>query len=267
MTDPITEAAVVAAENVPSELLVLGAAAVEGAATWSPSAAERLVEASPASVYQEHAEVICRTWEALPGVPGAAVAAAIRAAAAAVSSVRAVNQVSLVWTGPPTRAVGIRQTRAVVNTIVANATQTLVLVSFASYGVDQLANALATAIDRGVDVSLILETHDDSGGDLTFDAAKAFAVLFGRAHFYRWPRAARQAFFAGSARLHAKCIVADRSTALITSANLTGAGINDNIELGTLIEAGPLPAKLHDHLHLLVEQGTLELIPRSSQSQ
>lgn len=221
MSDPITNAVVVAAENVPEELLALGAASIETAEAWSRLAAENLVQASPASVYQEHAKVICRTWERCPHISGVAIAAAIRAGAAAVASSRSVNRVSLVWTGPPTRALGIRQTRAVVNTIVANATETLVLMSFASYGVDDLAKALSKAVDRGVKVSLILETHDDSGGNLTFDAAKAFSLLIGRANFYRWPVEAREAFFAGSARLHAKCILADRSIALITSANLT----------------------------------------------
>jgi phosphatidylserine/phosphatidylglycerophosphate/cardiolipin synthase-like enzyme len=260
MNDPITAAVLIAAEKVPGDMLALGATAVESATAWSPTAAEHLIRASPASVYQEHTEAICETWEVLPHIPGIAVAAAIRAAAAAVASSRAVNQVSLVWTGPPSRAVGIRQTRAVVNTIVANATTSLLLVSFASYGVDDLAKALSKASDRGVDVSLILESHDDSGGGLTFDASKAFTVLLGRAHFYHWPHDARKAFFSSSARLHAKCIVADRSTALITSANLTGAGINDNIELGTLIEAGSLPATLHQHFLLLIEDGTLQLV-------
>ncbi len=49
-----------------------------------------------------------------------------------------------------------------------------------------------------------------------------------------------------------------QSTALVTSANLTSAGINDNIELGVLIEAGLLPARLQEHLKLLIEDGTLE---------
>ena len=53
-------------------------------------------------------------------------------------------------------------------------------------------------------------------------------------------------------------MIADRSSALITSANLTSAGINDNIELGILVEAGPLPARLHRHIELLTEGGTLE---------
>ncbi len=48
---------------------------------------------------------------------------------------------------------------------------------------------------------------------------------------------------------------------LITSANLTSAGINDNIELGVLMEAGPLPDRLSRHLELLIEAGTLEPVP------
>jgi len=55
-----------------------------------------------------------------------------------------------------------------------------------------------------------------------------------------------------------KCVIADRSSPLITSANLTSAGINDDIELGVLIEAGPLPERLSHHPELLIENGTLE---------
>jgi phosphatidylserine/phosphatidylglycerophosphate/cardiolipin synthase-like enzyme len=184
----------------------------------------------------------------------------VRSAVVAVDAARAVNQVSLVWTGPPTTAVGLRYTRSVLHSLVANARESLVIVSFAGYKVDDLVARLAEAVDRGVTVSLVLETHADSGGDLSVDAAAAFASLAGSVRFYRWPLEAREAVFGPSAKLHAKCVIADRSAALITSANLTSAGINDNIELGVLIEAGPLPAELHDHLDLLVEDGTLTLI-------
>ena len=146
------------------------------------------------------------------------------------------------------------------NTIVANANESLVLVSFASYDVADLTAALAHAIARGVDVTLILETPDDPGGPLEIAPTHPFAPIKDTASFYHWPLEAREAFFASTARLHAKCVIADRSTALITSANLTSAGINDNIELGILIEAGPLPARLQEHLELLIEDGTLEEI-------
>lgn len=258
--DSVIAASVEAAQHVPAELLLLGAAAVERYGAWSTAACDALVEASPAAAYQQHLEVVARAWATSPDVPGVAVAAALRAAAAAVEAARAVNQVSLVWTGPPTQALGFRSTRAVLSTIIADATESLILVSFASYRVDWLVEALSAALDRGVEVTLILETNADSGGGLTFDAADAFGPLVGRAQFYRWPLDVRAPEFSPAARLHAKCVIADGCSALITSANLTEAGINDNIELGTLIEAGPLPRRLHDHLHALMADGTLELI-------
>jgi phosphatidylserine/phosphatidylglycerophosphate/cardiolipin synthase-like enzyme len=109
-------------------------------------------------------------------------------------------------------------------------------------------------------VTLILDTPDDPGGPLNVDAGHAFEPIKTTADFYRWPAEARQAFFAATARLHAKCVIADRSAALITSANLTSAGINDNLELGVFIEAGPLPGTLSQHLESLINQGVLERV-------
>ena len=97
-----------------------------------------------------------------------------------------------------------------------------------------------------------------SADQLVISPGHSFAPIRETACFYRWLLEARGAFFASTARLHAKCVIADRSTALITSANLTSAGINDNIELGILIEAGPLPGRLQEHLELLMEDGTFE---------
>ena len=91
-----------------------------------------------------------------------------------------------------------------------------------------------------------------------FGPKHPFEPIKTTASFYRWPLEARESFFATTARLHAKCVIADHSSALIISANLTSAGINDNIELGVLIEAGPLPERFSRHLELLIETGILE---------
>ena len=256
--DAVTDAAVDAAMHVPGDLLAAGAAAIEDTPGWSTQSQSALISAIPAAHYREHAETIARAWSLTPDVAGAVVAAAMRAAAATAGAVRAEHKVSLVWTGPSTEAVRLRSTRSVLHTLVANATESLVLVSFVSYNIDELTADLADAIDRGVEVTLILETPDDPGGPLVIGPAHPFAPIKDTAHFYRWPLEAREAFFAKAASLHAKCVIADRSSALITSANLTSAGINDNIELGVLIEAGPLPATLHRHLELLIEEHTLE---------
>ena len=185
-------------------------------------------------------------------------AAAMRTAAATAAAMRSEQHTSLVWTGPPTDVAGLRSTRAVLSTLVANATESLVLVSFASHDVAELTDSLAAAIARGVTVTLILETPENPGGQFDFSPAHPFEPIKTTATFYRWPLAAREAFFAATARLHAKCVIADRSSTLITSANLTSAGINDNIELGILVEAGPLPERLSRHLELLIEGGVLE---------
>ena len=262
MSDPVTAAIVEAAIHVPEDLLVRGTTTIEGSPRWSPRSRSALLNAIPASHYREHASNISREWARTPEVSGDAVAAAMRSAAATATAVRSEHSASLVWTGPPTEVSGLRSTRAVLSTLVANATQSLVLLSFTSYDVAELTASLASATERGVKVTLILETPDNPGGPLIFGPTHPFEPIEKAASIYRWPLEAREAFFATTARLHAKCVIADRSSMLITSANLTGAGINDNIELGVLMEAGPLPDRLSRHLELLIEAGTLESVPR-----
>ena len=169
-------------------------------------------------------------------------AAAIRSAAATAATVRSEHDASLVWTGPSTDVAGLRSTRSVLHALVANATQSLVLVSFATYHVAGLTERLADAIGRGVKVSLILETPDDPGGPLTFGPDHAFEQSRQAPAFTDGPK--RRAMPSSPSPLDStpNCVIADRSLALITSANLTSAGINDNIELGVLIEAGPCPS-------------------------
>lgn len=250
MTDPLTIAVVNAAKHAPGQSLEVGAAAIEAEPVWTPVGEQRLLDADPSAGYGLHIAAVVDAWRATPGLAGAGIAAALRAASAAVAEERRENRVSLVWTGPPTDEITLRSTRAVLNTLIQRATETLVLVSYAGYDVDDLADALKAATGRGVDVTMILGTKAD--GDVTFDAAGAFAALRGHARFYRWPTEKRKAHFAATARLHAKCAIRDRTEALVTSANLTSAAINDNMELGVLIESGPIPARLHRHFALLV---------------
>ena len=258
MNDALTEAIVGAALHIPEDLLRAGAGAIEDFPDWSPRSQAALLNAIPAAHYREQARSISQAWAGAQAVAGAAVAAAMRAAAATAAAARSEHKASLVWTGPQTDVAGLRSTRSVLYTLVANATQSLVLVSFASHDVAELTTSLAAATARGVKVTLILETPDNPGGPLTLDSTHPFESIKEAAKFYRWPLGAREAFFASTARFHAKCVIADRSSALITSANLTSAGINDNIELGVYIEAGSLPQRLSEHLELLIEEGTLE---------
>ncbi|MFP5372289.1 MAG: DISARM system phospholipase D-like protein DrmC, partial [Actinomycetes bacterium] len=203
---------------------------------------------------------VATAWSDDPGLPGVAVAAALRAAAGAMARERGEMQVELVWTGPPSEALGLRSTRAVLNELVARSTERLLLVSYAAYDIDDLVAALSQAAARGVDIDLVLETKADGG--LTVDAADAFHALRGGARFYRWPLDQRDAVVAGSARLHAKCAVRDAAEVFVSSANLTGAAINDNMEMGVLVRNGEVARRLHRHFELLIEDGVLVTAPR-----
>jgi phosphatidylserine/phosphatidylglycerophosphate/cardiolipin synthase-like enzyme len=57
--------------------------------------------------------------------------------------------------------------------------------------------------------------------------------------------------------MHAKAAIADRSAALVTSANLTGHALDLNMELGLLVRGGSVPARLADHFNALFASGEL----------
>lgn len=259
MSEALAGAVIEVATTVPAGAVRAAAAAIEGEPAWSASAARRLVSADPAGGAALRLEEVAVAWAAEPSLPGVAVAAALRAAVGAVARQRAEVQVELVWTGPPSDALGLRSTRAVLNELVARATKRLLLVSYAAYDVDDLVVALADAATRGVKIDLVLETKADGG--LTVDAAEAFHALRGAARFYRWPVEQREAAVAGSARLHAKCAIRDAAEVFVSSANFTGAAINDNIELGVLVRSRQVAARLGRHFELLVESGVLVTAP------
>ena len=63
--------------------------------------------------------------------------------------------------------------------------------------------------------------------------------------------------------LHAKAVVADDEAVFVTSANLTEAAFDRNIELGLLARDRTLAATTVLHFQTLIEQGLLHLLPSS----
>lgn len=99
----------------------------------------------------------------------------------------------------------------------------------------------------------MLETAEASKGALSFDASAAFSSLVGQAKFYVWPAEQRPP----GGKLHVKAAIADESAALVTSANLTGAALDENMELGLLVKGGPVPRRLSRHFMSLIDEGVL----------
>lgn len=182
-----------------------------------------------------------------------AYALAIALESAAAARATASSTVELVWTGPATEAASALNTTAVLFRIVRGAQLRLTLMSFSSYPIVGLLDELRAACERGVAVRLILESALESGGALTIDAARPFAILRGHADFYVWPHALRGV----GASMHAKVAVADGRVALVTSANLTERGVDSNLELGTYFEGNAIPAEIERCLDDLIARGTL----------
>jgi phosphatidylserine/phosphatidylglycerophosphate/cardiolipin synthase-like enzyme len=61
--------------------------------------------------------------------------------------------------------------------------------------------------------------------------------------------------------LHAKAVVVDDEAVFITSANLTEAALDANIELGLLARDRALAASVSTHFQALIDQGLLKPLP------
>lgn len=79
-------------------------------------------------------------------------------------------------------------------------------------------------------------------------------VLVPSAKLYAWRE--RAAPFADG-RGHAKVAVGDGDVCFITSANLTGHAMEQNMEAGVLLTGGQIPRLLREHLQALADTKTV----------
>lgn len=180
-------------------------------------------------------------------------AGALAGAAAALHDPAPGPDLDVVWTGPHSAITTSRLTFAVVSSLLAEAEQEIILVSFATYPEQTITDALAAAHDRGVNITLLLERTADN------PKYSGHAVPFPHLDAQRlsWPAAQREP----GAALHAKVLVIDSATALVGSANITQHAMEVNLECGILIRGGPHPAAIRSHIYSLWEQGILLRLP------
>ena len=118
------------------------------------------------------------------------------------------------------------------------------------------AHAIRAAIDRGVKVAFLTEASKEHGGTLETDPADMLREKFPEADFYRWENSNT----AHPAVVHAKCAIADKRTAFVSSANLTGAAMGDNMELGLLISSRRIVGRMAAHFSALVTEHILKKV-------
>jgi hypothetical protein len=91
------------------------------------------------------------------------------------------------------------------------------------------------------------------------DSLKSFADKF-RRWTWPWERLPEvyydpRALSGEASRLHAKCVVVDDKKALVTSANLTVAAQQNNIEAGVLLEDAIFAKQLREQFETLIQKG------------
>lgn len=110
-------------------------------------------------------------------------------------------------------------------------------------------------------LKLVIELAEESGGKISFDGLQAFRAAVPFAQIFYWPLDRRKRDASGSyGAMHAKCLVADRSRALVSSANQTNYALEANMELGLLVERGPA-TRLAVHFDQLIFRGELVPVP------
>lgn len=233
------------------ERVELIAGVIEG--LTSPDEVGRNAAGFGSSVGSSSFESLLKEWRRVPHVTPAEVAAALRAAAKTAETARRQETIELVWTGPSTNLVPVRHTEQVLREVIDSAQHRLFVVSFVAYEVESVLLALNRADARGVRLSIILESSERHGGRVSFDSVKKMKEAIPGAHVYIWSAEAKDRDTGGlGGAVHAKCAVADGRTAFITSANLTNAAMERNMELGVLVGGGHLPDQLDRHLNALV---------------
>lgn len=159
------------------------------------------------------------------------------------------SDTELVWTGPSSELVATRKTEQALLQIIDQAQERLFLTSFVAYDVASIMAALTKATDRGVALSMLLESSDKHGGGVSIDGIARMREALPSAKVYFWKDRVDE--FVGG-KVHAKVAVCDEGLCFISSANLTGYAMEKNMEVGVLIRGGALPRTLHRHLEALV---------------
>jgi phosphatidylserine/phosphatidylglycerophosphate/cardiolipin synthase-like enzyme len=161
--------------------------------------------------------------------------------------------VDLIVSGPELDGLPSRETLPTILSLVEQATSEIFVIDYTIHGAQSFFERIADAMARVPDMRVTFCLDVQRGRN---DTSMDSEIL----------RRFRRKFFEDSWRANrepeiAKCVVVDRKTAFITSANLTDAAQRKNIELGVLVEHPPLAQRTVEYFEGLIQKGMLKPIP------
>jgi len=150
----------------------------------------------------------------------------------------------LVWTGPERANATARDTAVVLRALFERAQRQVILAGYDFTQGSALLEPLWLAMrDRDVDVRFFLHIPqpDEPPTDLRLYGDQAVAAIMAGAWPFGDPRPrvyydARALTLRPRFNMHAKCVVVDGASALVTSANFTRRAQEQNLECGVLLE-------------------------------
>ena len=181
-------------------------------------------------------------------------------------------QPDLVWSGPEVAGIPARNTRQVYEELLGSAERSVWASTYAFFHGPKAFEVLARRMDARPElrVTLLLNIQRKKGDTTAADhLVRAFADRFWKTD---WPGTSRpRVYFDPRALeldgpggvLHAKAVVADDEAVFVTSANLTEAALDRNIELGLLVRDRAIAASVSSHFRVLIDQMLLHPLPMS----
>jgi phosphatidylserine/phosphatidylglycerophosphate/cardiolipin synthase-like enzyme len=179
----------------------------------------------------------------------------------------------LVLSGPDVEGVPTADTAAVVQCLISDAKEEVVLVGYAVHNGKTLFRPLSERMRDDPTLRVVFylnigRPHGDTS--LSSEIVRRFVQEFKSKH-WPWPNVPELWYdpralaepAAGRASLHAKCVIIDRSAAIITSANFTEAAQHRNIEAGVIIRHEPTIRRLANYFVGLRESNRLIRCPIS----
>ena len=218
---------------------------------------------------RDGAEQIASDLEALAsiGIRGEAAAVWIRTLEQAIDSAPAVD---LVWSGPEVPGLHARDTRRVYEELLRNAQHSVWISTYAYFDGPRAFADLAHRLEITADlrVALLLNIQRTRGD--TTDPEHLVRRFADRFWGTDWPGATRPDVYydprslepdGPTGVLHAKALVVDDESVFITSANLTEAAFDRNIELGLLTRDRRFAASITTHFQTLIDTKLLRPLP------
>lgn len=199
---------------------------------------------------------VLEVWKSHHGGDLEALAAAIEACAIAADRSSTPPRAELVWTGPRVGHPTARRTLQVMNEMLRRPTEEVLIVGYSIFLKGELAqkfvDRLATLSSGGVSVTFIVDRryrgwgpHGAEGHSIR-EIMEAWPANTRRPSIYSWMSEDDE-----TSKLHAKLLLTDNRDLLVTSANLSGGGLETNLELGIRVQ-GEVARNCGEHFRNLI---------------